>query len=351
MPDNKLNINNRIAWVDVLKCLGMLAIFEVHLGSGNHIHDFVIAYNVPLFFFISGLLALDINKYTYLEMINKHFKNIIIPYIFLCAINMFVIFLGEDLDFWTTIKWTKQLVFGIRNQVPIAALWFFSCLFIVSIIFDAINKLLKNKYIVFATCVMLYVISMTLFPNRPDIKPTLIFNIDSAFVYILYYGLGFILKGLLLAGRNFNSKIRCMHIMAFLFLGIYAFLVYTEKDIVGDLAYGFMPHLADYVYEPLRTFLLILFNVCIAKLLADCKFMAYAGSKSLWLCGNEAIVKRTFEALAGLVGTNICISNDYWRLLYGIVMLIVIIKVIYPIEDYLYQKYIGLGKLLCQSKE
>lgn len=47
----------RIAWIDILKALGILAIFCGHMGDGTgHLNRFVFMYHVPLFFSLRGYL-------------------------------------------------------------------------------------------------------------------------------------------------------------------------------------------------------------------------------------------------------------------------------------------------------
>jgi len=334
--------NNRIAWVDVLRCLGMLAIFCGHMGHDTRIFNFVFYYHVSLFFFISGMFAVDPGRYSFKQALGKHVKNILVPYVFLCVINMIVLLFAEGLDFWTFIKWTKQLVFGIRNQMPVATLWFFSCLFVMSVLFDIIHYVFKNKYIVLLLCICLYVLSITVFPNRPDAQPSWIFNIDSACMYILYYAIGFSLKDILFEFGNKQGKQNTVFYLTTLILSGYTFLVYTDHDKLLEMLVYVAPSLYDYVAAPLRAILLILFNICIAKILSDSSGMSFAGRNSLWLCGNEAIARRIILLVISIFGGAVSCDNEFAVLLYGIVMIIVIMKVIYPVENYLYQKVLHI---------
>lgn len=49
--------NNRIAWVDALKFLGIFAIYVGHFGdSAGKLYLYVFTFHVQLFFFVSGFL-------------------------------------------------------------------------------------------------------------------------------------------------------------------------------------------------------------------------------------------------------------------------------------------------------
>ena len=47
----------RIAWVDILRFLGMTLIYWGHLGTSGNVTLYIFAHHVPLFFFISGFFA------------------------------------------------------------------------------------------------------------------------------------------------------------------------------------------------------------------------------------------------------------------------------------------------------
>ena len=54
----------RIEWIDILKLLGMIAIFCGHLGEGSgRLRTFVFYYHVPLFFFASGRFLMVLSVY------------------------------------------------------------------------------------------------------------------------------------------------------------------------------------------------------------------------------------------------------------------------------------------------
>lgn len=343
----------RVEWIDIFKLLGIIAIFCGHFGeAGGRLHFFVFCYHVPLFFFASGIFAGNLEKLSFKEAVKKRFVQIMVPYAFLVVLNMIVIVITSGEDLLTYMKYVKQFIWGIRNQMPVGALWFFTCIFCTGVIFDALRRVCKKNVLIFLASAALYLISVTLFQNRPDQQPSWFWNIDSACHYMVYYALGYILRKKLTgeggdtdkasseghAGKSGRKKSYLFWIGAVLVTG-YAVTVYVQEDIAGNLLVRMIPA-AAMVYPVLRAVLLIFFNLVLAKLLEGFHFLAYAGAQTLWLCGNESIVKAILGAAAELAGLRIEVTNELTALIYAAVMTVVIITCLLPIEQRLYQKII-----------
>ncbi len=341
----------RIEWIDILKLLGMFAVFCGHFGVGSgRLHDFVFCYHVPLFFFVSGIFAGNIDGLSFTDAVKKRFDQIMIPYAFLVILNMAALVLTENADLITYLRYVKQFILGIRNQIPAAALWFFPCIFCMGVLFDILRRVCRKDILIFLSAVVLYVVSVTLFPNRPDVGPSWVWNIDSACHYMIYYALGYVLRKKLTERKESpdgtsgkvngktNDRIRCCLLLvgAMLVTG-YAVSVYVQEDIAGRMLCLAIPAVGA-VYPILRAVLLIAFHIILAKILEGFHFLSYAGTQTLWLCGNESIVKILIGSLAGLVGLRIEVTNEFEALLYAVVMTVVIIMVLLPIEQRLYRK-------------
>ena len=66
----------RIAWVNVLKFLGIFAIYLGHYQqSAGNFYQYVFAYHVALFFFISGFFD-DIHDMSFKEYFIKNLKKL-----------------------------------------------------------------------------------------------------------------------------------------------------------------------------------------------------------------------------------------------------------------------------------
>ena len=343
----------RVEWIDILKLLGIIAVFCGHFGAeSGRLYNFVFCYHVPLFFFAAGIFAENSDQLSFKDAVKKRFGQIMVPYVFLVIINMGMIIITSEDDLITYIKYVKQFIWGIRNQIPAGALWFFSCIFCTGVIFDALRRVCKKNILLFLAAAVLYFVSVTLFPNRPDVQPSWFWNIDSACHYMIYYVLGYILRKKLTSGeerigkgsdRKNNRKRQCLFFIGTVAVTGYALSVYVQEDIVGGSLLRMIPA-AGMIYPVLRAILLIFFNMVLAKILEGFRFLSYAGMQTLWLCGNESIVKGILGAAAELVALRIEITNELTALLYAAVMMVVIITCLFPIEQRLYRKITGIGE-------
>ena len=324
---------DRVAWVDILKVLGILAIFCGHMGKNTgNLYVFVFLYHVPLFFFASGLFAGKMEGLSFWNVIKKKFNQILLPYFFLAVVNMVVLILLNEADFITYIKYVKQFIWGIRNQLPAAAMWFFSCLFCTAIIFDILRRVLKRKSLLLLVSLFSYLIAIKLFPNRPDITPSWFFNLDSAFYYLIYYTIGYVAGDLLMgkySGCEFKLK-RLFDVVGVLLLFFYIYTVYMEKAFLGDLMIS-IPMIGLF-YPIIRAVLIIFGNIAVAKVLEECNTLRYIGSQTLWLCGNESIAKNIVNAAVGILGGSIEIRNALSAIIYASALILFIIYLLMPLE-------------------
>ena len=338
---------NRIEWVDVFKFLGILAIFCGHLGRDTgHLYNFVFMYHVPMFFFSSGLFAGKLCEFNFGEVIKKKFHHILKPYIYLVVVNMTVIILLNEADFITCIKYIKQFIWGIRNQLPAAGMWFFSCLFCTTILFDLLRRILKRKTLLLLVSAAIYFASITLFANRPDATPSLFFNIDSACYYLIYYTIGYIASDALINSKFKRRTIRnhIPEVVGIVCLSAYICTVYMEQDFLGNAILTVLP-MGEIFYPVLRAMLIIEGNILMAKLLTGNRAIGYIGAHTLWLCGNESVAKHMVKALAGILGFSIEINNALAAIVYAVVLILFIIYILMPMEKAVYNKcisYIGV---------
>lgn len=330
----------RVEWIDIFKLLGIIAIFCGHFGeAGGRLHVFVFYYHVPLFFFASGIFAGNLEKLAFKDAVKKRFGQIMVPYVFLVVLNMIMIIITSEDDLFTYMKYMKQFIWGIRNQMPAGALWFFTCIFCTGVIFDALRRVCKKDVLIFLAAMVLYLVSVTLFPNRPDQQPSWFWNIDSACHYMIYYALGYLLRKKLTGEEGRTDRAKRYLLLAGVLVTGYAVTVYVQEDIAGKLLVRMIPA-SGVIYPVLRALLLIFFNLVLAKLLEGFHFLSFAGTQTLWLCGNESIVKAILGAAAELVGLRIEVTDELTALLYAAVMTVVIITCLLPAEKWLYRKII-----------
>lgn len=336
----------RVEWIDVFKLFGIGAIFCGHLGrETGGLHDFVFLYHVPLFFFASGIFADRLEDLNIWKSMKKRFEQIMSPYIFFVVVSMIVIILTTDEDIYKYLGYGKQFVFGIRNQMYASSLWFFSCLFCMSILFDLLRRIFKKRILLLIVSVLLYFMTIYVLPNRPDMTPSWIFNIDSALHYLIYYAVGYLFhERLTEEKKDISIQGRILQLGGVALLAGYTLLVYMNKDVLGN-ALGRSFFGAVEIYPVIRALLLILFNIVLAKLFVGIGNLHEVGAQTLWLCGNEFVVKKIFTALADILGLQIKITGALSAVIYACIMIWFIYRVLMPFEQKLYQRLLGIVRL------
>lgn len=336
----------RVEWIDIFKLFGITAIFCGHLGrETGGLHDFVFLYHVPLFFFASGIFAGRLEGLSVWKSIRKKFEQIMLPYIFFVAVSMIVIILTTDENIYTYLGYGRQFVLGIRNQMYASSLWFFSCLFCMSIIFDLMRRIFRNPVVLLLISVVICLVTIFVFPNRPDAAPSWVFNIDSALYYLVYYAVGYLFhEKLTEEKKEVPVQGKLLQLCFAVLLAGYTLLVYMQKDVLGNALCRSIPGAGE-LYPVIRALLLILFQIILAKLFAGIGNLHEVGAQTLWLCGNEFVVKKIFTALSEIVGLQIEITSALSAVIYACAMIWFIYKVLMPLEQKIYQRLLGILRL------
>ena len=186
--------HDRIAWVDVFKFFGIWAIYIGHFGAkAGKVYPFVFSYHVPMFFFAAGFFSARYLKDTPLTFIKKKTLQLMLPYVFFSLVALAVFTLQNSWEFPEIKSAFISTLFGIRNQVFAGSLWFIPCLYLMVISDYFIRRLFKSQVLVLVIAIGTFIVSQTLLPNNPALKPSWFMNLDSALYFYAYYVLGAIL--------------------------------------------------------------------------------------------------------------------------------------------------------------
>ncbi len=332
----------RAHWADVLKFIGMILIFWGHLLPINNFYAAVFAHHVPLFFFISGLFAgLAPKNCSFGKFVVKKVRSLVLPY-FIFSLLTIIIFLIFGKLKWSGVgKALLDMVKGIRNQTPAIQLWFLPCLFIISILFELIKRIFKNKYIVSLICIALFIVGITCLGHEPTKDPMWIWNFDSALVFILYYMIGAwafpIIDGFVYEETSCGKKI------AFWICFVLALAFSGYMYIRGDVFAMFFTNLLIVpLYEVFVVFcaLIMIFTaVCFSKMLKNVRIFSYIGEGSLYLCGNEMLLKYLVGFGVSALGLKTFIHTTWWAsLLYSIILIFICTFTLNLIEKKAFEK-------------
>lgn len=330
-------MKERILYLDIAKFIGIFCIYLGHFGSaaGNG-YPFVFYFHVALFFFISGCsetLSSDIPWYKY---IIKNVKCILVPFYFFAFVSLFTFCIYTD-SHSEIISNIKIILKGcIRNQYFAGGLWFLTCLFVIKISFHFLHKLLKYKVLVLITCIFLYIFAQTAINPNPLFSPHMIYNIDSACYYLIFYALGNycfdLINKLFIWDRPCKKVIAtCAGMISLL----YSALLFWGKNLLNYL--NVIPNM-NLVSSLLCPLIIIYLIFVVSKLLENVPLFLELGKNTLFLCGSEYIIKLVIPIVLQTIGLNITLSNPISTYFYTFILLIICSKTLVPLEKLLFRK-------------
>lgn len=198
----------RLEWVDILKSFGIFLVFLGHLLHPNtQIGMYIYSFHMPLFFFISGMFF----KYSdvadgFHHFFIKKLRVRMIPYMTFGILTYLIWMLQMLLKKYGVYQGSQPVPENLLKPlvgmfygngfggwlVHNTLLWFLVCLFVTELLFFYINKMSGNK-----SSAMLLILILFAFLGYADsiYSPIrLPFSIDVAFVAIVFYGLGYVLR-------------------------------------------------------------------------------------------------------------------------------------------------------------
>ena len=124
----------RIVHIDIAKGIGILLVVLAHNGLQAYapfLHQFIYAFHMPLFFFLSGMFFKP--EVGFLELLKKRFNSLLLPYFFtIFLIYFFEIFLGK---MGLPIAWSRivKSFYGNGFFLDWVAMWFLPALFVMNL--------------------------------------------------------------------------------------------------------------------------------------------------------------------------------------------------------------------------
>lgn len=329
---------DRIKYLDIAKFIGIFCIYLGHFGNfAGKAYNFVFSFHVALFFFLPGCtetLTSDIPWYKYIK---KNIKNLLIPCYFFAFVSLLLDCILTDTHTEIIPNLINILKGCIRNQYFAFSLWFLTCLFVIRIAFYFIRKLLKYNLLCIIVCLCLFIIAEKVINPRPIVNPSMVYNIDSACYYIIFYALGYCcfdkIRCLLALDCSYK-KIICAG-LGFVCL-IYSALLFFGKNLLNYISTNAFMGLICNLLCPIITICLVLI---ISKLLENVRLFNELGNNTLFLCGSEYIIKLLIPSCFQIVGLGISLSNPVVTYLYTFALLIVCNKTLVPLEKAIFRKF------------
>ena len=249
----------KIEWVDYSKGIGIICVvychslgtlahtkgFELNLFFYNILDTFAEGFQMPLFFFLSGIFIYpSIRKYSNSDFIYKKLRTIAYPY-FLWSIiqigvkSIFSIYCNNKVNF---VETTLKIVY-----MPYMQFWYLHTLFLFMMIVFMLRSI--NKIYVFLIALIMCLVLQFQLIDLSILKnhPSLIINVHHLFKYFIYFMSGAILIGLiskLSLKRNSSSIVTLLFflyiITVFLFMNKHEIEFYRTNLLIASLGIMFV---------------------------------------------------------------------------------------------------------------
>lgn len=174
--------------IDLLKGIGIICMILGHVLIGESTEKYIAAFNMPLFFIVSGFLYSNTNI-DFKTFAKKRFNRLIVPYIFFGLFH-FIIKVPFMIIQKQSITASIYHLFLYNNDgLPICgALWFLTALFFVYIIYYLVDKMNK-KYIKNITLILIVLLGYFITQ-----KTRLPWCLDISMICVGFFHLGYLFR-------------------------------------------------------------------------------------------------------------------------------------------------------------
>lgn len=236
MADSKV----RLAWVDVARGYGILAIMISHLLTGYPLAKWLFTFHVPLFFFLSGYVFRDGKNWK--PFLKGKCQRLLVPYFAMGVCILLpeaLLQTGQDGFGYTLARLTFRLLIQRRQWT----LWFLMALFFTELLGYWLIRLAKNKWVLAISGVLLGALGLGYQALGGPILP---WCLDAVLPMLPFFLGGYLLKESRLDWESFSKS--KPGVLAFFLLGA-GNLAMGAPAILGKLpqldvfaaSYGFVP--------------------------------------------------------------------------------------------------------------
>lgn len=272
----------RFEFIDLFKAIGIIFMVMGHINYlpsidfGDKFADYISAFHMPMFFFISGYLF---KNYEFKELLKRKYNSLIKPYLYFGFLNaLLCILLVHGFKIGTYFE--KLFFFNNRHLQVAGALWFLTCLFFVNIIFWYLNSKIKNKYLLGFVLLIIAVAEYYL-------KIRLPYSIDAALFMLLVFYAGYVFKK---KEPNLNLK---QELAVGVSLFVISFIFIFKNGHCNVRAYEY-PNLLLFYFNALTATLAYFYLSKLICNFVSLKPLQYIGKNSLnYLALNQIVITVT----------------------------------------------------------
>jgi acyltransferase len=276
--------DERITFVDNARAIGIVLVVLGHApGLPGPLSNFIFAFHMPLFFFLSGLvvgaerLKMPIGRRALLLA-----RTLLLPYAFYFVVAYLYWLVakrhGLRAEEFGALSWWQPLsgfVYGTADSLYVdVVLWFFPCLFVTALVHHIARKVLPPA----ATSAVFVALALALILLRTQDMPRWPWSSDCAVVGLAFYAVGAMLNRKLkhprpAAGRGLLAAIGIVAA-----IGCLALVAIMGSVDLNHLAFGAYPLL----YLPMAA-IGIVGTLAVSKLLR-------ASPLARWLSANTLVI-------------------------------------------------------------
>lgn len=324
--------NSRVNWVDVAKFIGIFSIYLGHFTeAAGPWYLFVFKFHVPLFFFLSGCTFKYDSAKTFKDFIVKKCLKILLPFFAFALLSVLVKSIISGASLSTIGSYLVLIITGcIRNKFFAPGLWFLTALFIIEILFKLLT-LLKNKYIILSISFIVFLLISNFVTSKPNMSPIHYYNFDWAIYYLICFAIGFYLYPHI---NNFFKLDTTPKKVSFIVCLVvtFAFAVVMFFNKINIVKYFKNQKMLVELNNLVVALILILLVLLISNLLSGVKIFSAVGQETLYLCGNEYIIKKLFPCFLSIFGIEIQFSNPLVTIIYTAVLIFICYRLLIPFE-------------------
>jgi len=289
----------RVAWIDALRGIAILAVVFVHAGPAPGPDRFLHTALVPSFMFAAGLVFQPGKYAGWWAFFKRRLRALVVPYLFYSMVAW---------AFWTAVWLWTHYHLGLRNPamtrmvfaplvgIPYGAakfmtynypLWFLTCLFSADNLFYFLQKWVKTGWLLVVALIALSLIGFLL---SRLLKNPLPWQIDAALIVLPYYGAGHLIRRRFGLTNDLSWPLKLLAAAAALALALYFSGFNAETRWVDNNIGRWLP------FQLTGAGAVICFALA-AQLLAPTRLLGYFGRRSLPLLGLHAMTMATFVAV------------------------------------------------------
>ena len=270
-------MSKRIDWIDISKGIAIILVVIGHnVENGSLLWNIIFSFHMPFFFFASGFLFKD-KQIT--SQLKDNCQRLLLPYIstllFIFFYTTLIVFIKTHVN--NLLSWVLPILYSTGKPLTwapsinvVGAMWFLTCLFCASIIFNTVIKLTKsyNKSLQF---LIIVIISLFGYIIGKFIYLPWSFDIALASQFFIYCGYYFKTNNIL------NKK---PHIIFLLLLSCLLILSISTGSLnLNSRLYNII--LISYLGAISGCILLVYFSMVLTKFKVSGKVFSYLGKESL----------------------------------------------------------------------